>query len=308
MIQESFWKKKFSVGLTMDTSIKEFDAFLAGNEMYIDNIYVSLPLGDRFHGRKQIQNQFHNPENIALFWNLIRLIKSYHIAIEVVFNTEILCEKDIILSKEELERHEICVQKIAVLDKNYDIVKRMFPNIKVIKSVNEMPNTYVGLQNILYNYDEIVIGRHFIRDKKAHEIISKEKNAAVILLLNNGCSHICGGCDTFAHCQQMYLEASQRFSPEYLYALQSILPYELHDNYFDISNVSFFKLSTRNGDTKYLSDCLQSYINNDAEKYVSENFENYLLWSRLSWHMKYFKNFHYQEIQKIKKSICRIAL
>lgn len=304
LLEKSFFRKKFSVGLVMDTNVREFDLFLEKNEEYIDNIYVSLPLGDKFHGRTYIQNQFHNPQTVELFWKLLNLIQSYDIQIEVVFNTESLTAEDLYLCRNALEQHNVDVAKIAVSDGLFEVGKELFPSVKIVKTVNEMPNSYEGFREIPWYYDEIVVGRHFIRDSKVFNIITKEKGANVVLLLNNGCSHICGGCSTFSHCEKSYFKALENHTFEYLYALQSIMPYELHQNYFDYSEVSIFKLSTRNGNTEYLTNCIDSYINNNAEFYINENTDNYLLWSRLKWHIPSFSSYNFEQIRKIKQKLC----
>ena len=54
--------KKFSVGMAMNTTLQEFSNLLKIYGPYIDNFYGSLPLGDKYHGRPFIAQQFHNPE------------------------------------------------------------------------------------------------------------------------------------------------------------------------------------------------------------------------------------------------------
>lgn len=88
MLNESFFYKKFSVGLAMNTDKVQFNNFLEQYKDFIDNIYVSLHLGDRFHGREPIQKQFQDSNNVTLFWELLTVIRHFEINIEVAFNTD----------------------------------------------------------------------------------------------------------------------------------------------------------------------------------------------------------------------------
>lgn len=303
MLEESFFKKKFSIGLAMDTTFEEFNEFLEKYSFFIDNIYVSPPLGDQFHGRQHIRDQFHVPEKIALFWKLAELIQRYQISLEVVFNTEILTIEDFQRTKDIFREKEIEINKIAVFDKYLDDVKKIFPKATIVKTVNEMPNTYMEFEALSDTYDEIVVGRHLIRDKKVLDIIGNQLHAVSVLLLNNGCSFHCGGCRNMAHCENTYLNDQEKWSPEYLYAQQSILPFELHERYLDLSKIGLFKLSTRNADTDFTARCMESYIKNNAEELIREKSFNYLLWARLKWHIEHFDEFDYKTIVEMKRKM-----
>lgn len=297
--------KKFSVGIAMNTTLQEFADLLNKYEPYIDNFYGSLPLGDKYHGRTFIAQQFQNQEMQEKFWKIARMINESGINLEIVFNTDGLTEEDFKECKYQLEKEGIVVNKIAVLDWYFDSVKKLFPSVKIIDSVNNMKNTLEGFREIRHDYDEIVIGRHFIRNENVLRVVQDELHAKTVLLLNNGCSHICGGCRTQEYCRQSYEKERDRYSPEYVYALQSIMPYELHENFFDISRIDLFKLSTRNADTEFIHKCLDSYIYNNAREYVEKSSHHYLLWSRLIWHMQYFDSFNYDRIYQLKREISK---
>ena len=49
MLRDSVFDKRFSVGLTLDATLAEFEHFLAKYGRVIQNIYFSLPMGDKFH-------------------------------------------------------------------------------------------------------------------------------------------------------------------------------------------------------------------------------------------------------------------
>lgn len=303
MLEENFFKKKFSVGLAMDTTLEEFNKFLGRYSFFIDNVYVSPPLGDQFHGREHVKEQFRDSKKVALFWKLAELIQRYGISLEVVFNTEVLEKEDFQRTKEEFSRKNIEIDKIAVFDKYIKDVKELFPKAKIVKTVNEMPNSIEEFESIPDIYDEIVIGRQFIREKKVLQIISSQLHAVPILLINNGCSFHCGGCQEMSHCENVYRQDNKKWTSEYLYAQQSIFPFELHENYLDISNIGLFKLSTRNADTDFTARCLESYIKNNAEELIQERSFNYLLWARLKWHMEHFDEFDYKIIAEMKRKM-----
>ena len=45
----------------------------------IENIYFSLPMGDKFHARTRVVDQMRQPETVALFWELLKCIKAHGI-------------------------------------------------------------------------------------------------------------------------------------------------------------------------------------------------------------------------------------
>ena len=53
MKDTSFFSKRFSVGLALDTTLDEFNELLDQYAWAIENIYFSLPMGDKFHARTQ---------------------------------------------------------------------------------------------------------------------------------------------------------------------------------------------------------------------------------------------------------------
>ncbi len=303
MLEESYFEKKFSVGLAMDTTLKEFEEFLGKYSYFIDNMYVSPPLGDQYHGREHIKEQFHDPDKVALFWELAELIQHYQISLEVVFNTELLGIEDFQRTKEEFDKRNIGIDKIAVFDKYIKDVKALFPKARIVKTVNEMPNSLAEFELIPDVYDEVVVGRQFIREKEVLQIISSQLHAVPVLLINNGCSFHCGGCREMSHCENIYKQDNKVWASEYLYAQQSIFPYELHEGYLDITNIGLFKLSTRNADTDFTARCMDSYIKNNAEELVKEKKFNYLLWARLKWHIEHFDEFDYNRIVEIKSKM-----
>ena len=79
MKNRTFFSKRFSVGLALDTTLVEFNAMLDEYSWAIENIYFSLPMGDKFHARTRGVDQMRQPETVALFWELLKCIKAHGI-------------------------------------------------------------------------------------------------------------------------------------------------------------------------------------------------------------------------------------
>ena len=306
MKDKSFWKKRFSVGMPLMITTNEFRACLEKYQDNIDTVYFSPPMGERFHARERVVEQLKSREKVELLWELAAIVKEYNINLEVVFNTFKLIPGDIEDCRKLFDKHHIQVDKVAVLDSidwYYNSVKEFFPEAAVVQSVNDMKNTPEGLRTYKHKYEEIIVGRHLIRNVEAARTV-KELGSKCVLLLNNGCSFICGGCREKAYCKRMYDKARESHSAEYLYALQSIMPFELHDEYFPLEYYDYFKLATRNGDGDYINQTLDSYINNKTEEYIAQGSKYYHLWGKLTWHIPYYNVFDLNRIKEIKKQIC----
>lgn len=303
MLEQTFFHKRFSVGLALDTNLLEFNRFLEKYAEYIDNFYFSLPLGDKFHARSRVVEQMHNPDIVRLFWELLKCIRSYGIKLELVLNNGMVSCEDVKQSAQMLEAHGIKVDLVGITDDIYEYVKRYFPSQELVFSFKNHAHTEKDFALLTNHYDEIVLGRQNIRNTQLFSFIQHKLNTKVVLLLNNGCSHICGGCTTLKNCHRAYYQAKFRYDSEYLYALQSVLPFEIHSGLLDTEDVCLFKISSRNASVEYIEDCLKSYIFCIEESYIRKSTENYALWSRLAWHSEYFDCFSLERIKAIKKMI-----
>lgn len=298
---EKFYKK-FSIGLPLKFKISDLETFIIKYGLYINDFFFSLPIHDKFHSRISYIELLNNDENVAFLLECLKLIQKYNIKLQILFNTPNLNEHDIITAKNYLERNNIKFEYICILDKYYDIVKKYFPNSKLVLSFNNFIDSYSDLTKI-NKYSNYVIGRRNIRNNKLFESIKKELKGEVVLLLNNGCSHICSGCKYNEYCHYIYFLQKNYYSPEYLYALQSIFPFELDNKYINVENIDKFKLDTRNNNLSFIEACIDVYVNNNLEKYVLNNPIFYNVCGTLSWHMEYYEEFDYQRILKIKKDI-----
>lgn len=299
----TFFNKRFSVGLALDTTLAEFNALLDEYSWAIENIYFSLPMGDKFHARTRVVNQMRQPETVALFWELLKCIKAHDIKLELVLNNGLVCSNDIQEAAQMLANYNIGIDLVGITDDIYDDIKRYFPTQKIVYSFKNRTHTKTAFASLSHTYDEIVLGRQNIRNVELFRYIHDELKAKVVLLINNGCSHVCGGCTTLNNCHRSYYQEKFSKSSEYLYALQSIMPFELHSELLDVSHVHLFKISSRNASVDYIWKCLDSYINCIEKPYIQQSKENYTLWSRLAWHGEYHTDFSLDSIRKIKKEI-----
>lgn len=300
MLDRTYFKKRFSVGLALDTTLAEFDTFLAVYHSYIDNFYFSLPLGDKFHARTRVVDQMRCPEIVVQFWEMLRMIRSYGIRLELVLNNGNVCPEDVIQSAQLLREHEIDIELVGITDDIYREVRQAFPTQELVYSFKNRTNTRKEFATVKHRYEAIVLGRQNVRNTQMFSYIRREVGAKVVLLINNGCSHICGGCTTLNNCHRAYYRARFHHDPEYLYALQSVLPYEIHSGLLDVSDVDLFKISSRNASVKYLSDCLDSYIFCREDDYIGIDPGNYVLWARLAWHGEFYDRFSLSRIREYK--------
>ena len=296
--------KQFNIGLSLDTSLHEYINFLHRNKKYIHSIYFSLPLGDKFHTRKIIAKQFESNATRELFWGLLNVIKDTGINIELVLNTYTLTENDIWTAKQLLDSHKISIDSVSILDEYYDVVIKAFPNIPLVYSFNNNSNFHdpKKIDLLAQKYDSCVLGRSFLRDNNVFDAI-KKTTTTVILLLNNGCSFNCLTCRKANKCKDIFQYNLKKYDIEYLYSLQSIMPFELYDGTLDLSLIDIFKISNRSSGIAYLQKCLDSYINNSTIEYLKTSKRNFSLWCRLRHISEYCDKFDLKKILKYKEEI-----
>ena len=73
------FEKRFNIGLTLETSPREFEEFLKKYSRYIHSIYFSPPLGKFYHTRSKVAMQFLIPGKKRAFWKMLGLAKEYGI-------------------------------------------------------------------------------------------------------------------------------------------------------------------------------------------------------------------------------------
>lgn len=297
--------KKFNIGLTLDTDIKEFENFLKKYHNYIHSFYFSPPINKYFHTRKAVSLTFALPWKRKLFWKMLALIKQYGIELELLLNTLVLNDDLIGRAAKLLSENNVKIDSVCFLTQYYNSVVKYFPSVKYIFSFNNGFRRKKDLFDVIDDYkcDAVVLGSSFIRDNGLFSELA-DKNVAVYLLLNNGCSFNCGTCNNVSTvCKSSFENNLKKHSVEYLYALQSIFPHELKEGIIDSTNVTCFKISNRVNNIKFISQAMDSYINCQVKRYVNKNKNCYAYWGRAGYFWKYFKKMKVEDIFEIKRDI-----
>ncbi len=286
----------------LDASPFEYYSFFERYSLYIHSLYFSLPLGKRFHTREYIADQFEQIDNIKRFWSILEVAKQLCIPLELVLNTNGLSEKDIYNAFELLYSKNIAVDYINILDKYYDCVKTVDNSTKLIYSYNNFLNSMADIP-IDHNYEYIVIGGKNIRNFSIFSEIHNRSN--IIFLLNNGCNHFCDWCKpSHIHCKTMFDNNRNTYSIEELYAIQSIMPYELTHQLIPLKDSDLLKINCRNANMMYLEGCLISYVNDlNFEVVYSEGRKALSYWSRLAWFYPFFDSMNLEKIMQYKDNI-----
>lgn len=297
--------KKFNVGLTLNTNIEEFEAFLKKYAKYIRSFYFSPPVNKYFHTRRNVALNFALPHKRKLFWRMLTLIKEYGVELELLLNTLVLNDDLIKRAADLLSQRGVKVDSVCFLTKYYDSVVEYFPSAKYILSFNNGFRTEKDINEAVenYNFDTIVLGSSFIRNDGLFKSLS-DRNKEVYLLLNNGCSFNCATCNNVSTvCADFFKKNLQKRSVEYLYALQSIFPQELDEGIVDYDDVTCFKISNRGNGVKFLSEAMDSYILREVARYVDKDANCYAYWGRAGYFWKYFKKMNLNEILRLKKQL-----
>ena len=294
--------KKFNVGLTLDTNRKEFCGFLKDYAPLINQIYFSLPLGQKFHSRLKINRQLSNPSTVKLFWDLLETAREFGVKLELALNTRYLQEGDVCAAAEALERHGVDVHSVTFLAEYYGLIQRYFPDKDYIYSYNNGANVQAKLRQNTDEYAYYVVGNCNVRN---HGLCAQMKGDGkrVILLLNNGCTFNCPCCSSSVLCKELFNKNLDKHPVEYLYALQSVMPFELYDGTVDVAQIDLFKISNRTSDLPYLKKCIDSYANNETLSYVTKDPKNFALWGRLEHFWHHFPKMQLATVLKYKEEI-----
>lgn len=293
--------KKYSIGLSTDISINEYEKLLNRYGNYIDYIYFSVPLSDKFQSRKNLYTNLSIEKATYFLREVIDLFKLYHVKIELALNTYRLTKKDIELARNYVE-HSLKRMPDAIVS-NYSIINEinvLFPNVYNIVSFNSCIKNELDLKRIPTIYDEIVLGSSSIRNyyfwEKVHDY-----NFKCRLLLNNGCSFNCSSCANANQCYNIFNRNMKRYSVDYLYALQSLYPSEVKKYISTNPYIDGYKISNRNCSFVYLDKCLNGYINGDNK--IDDGIEHFYYWARLGHFGKYKHTFDEKKISYFKKII-----
>lgn len=293
--------KKYSIGLSTDITITEYQKLLVQYGDYIDYIYFSVPISDKFQSRKNIYTNFSMEKATFFLREVIDLFKLYNVKIELALNTYQITPEDIKLVSNYVE-HSLKRMPDAIVS-NYSLINKInifFPNVYNIVSFNSCIKKELDLMHISNIYDEIVLGSSSIRNyyfwKKVHDY-----NFKCRLLLNNGCSFNCGSCANSNKCFDVFNQNVKRYSIDYLYALQSLYPSEVKKYISTNPYIDGYKISNRNCSFVYLKKCLDGYINGDDK--INDGTEHFYYWARLSHFSKYKHTLNEKKINYFKEII-----
>lgn len=301
MKESRIYSNKFSFGISLNIELDDYKRIINDYKGYINNVYFSLPLGDEFHTRKGVIEEYSQQNSMEKLKDILNLFKENNIGLEAVLNQYGIQKYKIIEALEYVKN--IPIDSMCVLDEYAETVRKYYPSIYLVSSFNN-----IKLHTKKKIYDQVVVGRRFLRDINTIKEI-KENGVDVKFLLNNGCSFNCGTCRMGnLQCKECFERNLIKFSAEELYALQSFFPFEIDILQSRLGNyecIKEFKISNRPCTYEYLNDCLNSYIygKGKEEQYIQKSKMNYRLWGRLGHFNQYLEKMNINMIKKIKKEI-----
>ena len=299
------FQKKFNIGLTLDTSFSDFKSFLNEYHPYIHSFYFSLPTSRYYHTRTKVAAEFMIPGKKKMFWDMLALAREYDIELELLFNTLRLDDALIEKAALTLEQRGVDVDSVCFLRPYYDSVTNVFPDKKYIWSFNNGFRSQKEISSVLENYraDAIVLGSLFIRNNALFDYLNEHQSGAY-LLLNNGCSFNCDTCNnTQSVCSAAFERNLKQFSVEYLYALQSIFPEELHEGIIQADKVKCLKISNRSSHLRFVANAMDSYMHNEVLKYILSDRNNLAIWGRAGYFWKHYPSMDVDAIFRHKEEI-----
>ena len=301
------FRKKYNIGLTLETNLYEFEVFLKNYSPYIRSVYFSMPLGKRAHTRSKTALQFMLPHKISLFWKMLYLLKEYGVESELLFNTLMIDRGIVERARALLDEKKYEVDSVCFLDGYYDLITEFFPEKEYIYSFNNGLRTRAQIDGIIdkRRVDKFVLASNFIRDNETFSHIN-ERGKKVYLILNNSCSFNCATCNNTASlCGETFEKNLKTYSVEYLFALQSVFPDEIEKGLVDAKLVDCFKISNRSSNLKFAANALDSYINGDVKKFLKKDKNNFAIWGRAGFFWKYYHKMDLDKIVEFKKEILK---
>lgn len=246
--------RKFSVGLSLEMDAQNYYDLFSMYGSYIESIYFSPPLGERYHSRLKIAKQFECAEKIARFYDIIQVIRESGVRLDAVLNTYYLNDDDI--------KNFLCFCKEYNID-DITTLEEYAGKIDIPLHGNLIYSYNNGLHDLERGvksfscFDIIVLGTVFLRHPKDINMLSKTKK--VRILLNNGCSPNCLTCRFGSKtCSNTLHHNLCKKSYDRVYAEQSFFPWELRKLFLLLENRDriTFKISNRTSGYQYIVDCL----------------------------------------------------
>lgn len=256
MINKNSLEKRFSVGLCLNESAEDLQVFLERNRKWLNSVYFSLPLGDRFFSRESLVQEYSNSED-KLF-TVLELLAQFGIRREMAINTWDLTQSEIDRAIRYCDSWKLQPEEIVCLRDYGDAFRAAFPNAEIKYSVN---NPESDGKHITKAFHTLVAGKGLLRDMAArHHFL--EQGYGITILLNNGCLSICNTACEVIHCHRYFEFMINKYGLDYTYALCSFFPSELqalltcdpHSNRYK------FKISNRPLGLNYTQQVLDSYL------------------------------------------------
>lgn len=300
---------KFSFGISLNISISDYKKIIRDYLPYISSVYFSLPYGKEFHTRKMVIEEYEQENAKEKLIEILKLFKEHGVKLEAVINQYNIEASKVKEGLKQLDQI-IKVDSICCLDEYYDIIRKHYgQDMYMISSFNNKPLYKENLDkqlNKLKKYDMLVLSKEFMRDISSLKKV-REKEFDIKILINNGCSFNCSSCRNGSEeCKKIFKNNLRYHSPEELYALQSLFPWELNKliEKSDEKLINEIKLSNRPCTYEYLNNCLKSYIYHENEKeYIDKTSRNYHLWGRQANLIPYMEKFNLDNINRIKKTL-----
>lgn len=296
----------FSIGLTYDMSRKEFLNILDKYDNNIKEVYFSLPLGDKYHTRRSVaKNLSPKKASFSDFVSFIKEIKNRKKELCLALNTHALNEKDVFSAIERLG-NEVEIDSIVTFNQFADKIKSNYPGIKLTLSIHEGITKFSDVDIITANISTIVIGNSELRNIPLINYI-KSKGFKTKLLLNTGCNCV-DFCSGRINCKSSFKNNLSKFGYNFLYACQSIMPFELHKYLLTEKSIDIYKIANRDCDYNWLDLCMDSYVNNLNKSIILQDKFYYNLWARYTWlnTRSAFKVYNYNEIVQTKELLWEI--
>ena len=272
MVDEAFFERKFSVGLCLNEPFLAFKAFLEKNQRWLNSIYFSLPLGDRFFSRESLADEYRN--NDEKLFAMLDTIAKLGIRREMAINTWDLTEEELAQAIRYCNDRELQPEEIVCLREYGRILGRAFPKAEIKYSVN---NPEADGSRITNDFHTLVAGKGLLRDMRArHSFL--EKGFQITLLLNNGCIWTCNTpCESIC-CHRYFDHMIRSHGLDWTYAKCSFFPSELRALIQNDPQMSRYKykISNRPLGLRYTQQVLDAYLSLEESEASMQKDYRYL--------------------------------
>lgn len=301
--------KKFSVAVSFGLiNPDEYIAVLGKYKDYIHDIFFSPTESLRYQTRNRIYDfdTTSNDERRQMLGQVLSYARSNGIACSMTLNASMASAEE----QAEAFKSYNSLYQIDQLTTTLEIgklVREQGADIPMICSYNEAITNRGHLLKVLDSglFQTVVLGGRFLRDLEVFELI-KGRGIKTVLMLNTGC---CMNCASFCkvrnqnYCRDLFNNNAAQMGVEAMYAAQSIFPEEIKDYYLPSGMIDIFKLASRPIDGEELDTLIESYVSLDSKSYITRSIKNYHLYGRLAHFVPYYKDFDYERIVDMKRSL-----